>query len=40
MLKNYTPVNSYYKLVKKVEDDPEFDTKKAQKEAAPLCGEP
>lgn len=30
-LKNYTPVDSYYKLVKKTEDDPEFDTKKAQK---------
>ena len=31
VLKNYTPVDSYYQLVKKVEDDPEFDTKKAQK---------
>ncbi|OPY56055.1 MAG: type I restriction enzyme EcoKI subunit R [Methanosaeta sp. PtaU1.Bin112] len=31
VLKNYTPVNSYYRLMKKVEDDPEFDTKKAQK---------
>lgn len=31
VLKSYTPVDSYYKLVKKVEDDPEFDTKKAQK---------
>jgi len=31
VLKNYTPVDSYYKLVKKTEDDPEFDTKKAQK---------
>jgi type I restriction enzyme R subunit len=31
VLKNYTPVNSYYKLVKKIEDDPEFDTRKAQK---------
>ncbi len=31
MLKSYTPVNSYYKLVKKVEADPEFDTKRAQK---------
>lgn len=31
VLKHYTPVASYYKLVKKVEDDPEFDTKKAQK---------
>ncbi len=31
VLKNYTPVNSYYKLVKKTEDDPEFDTRKAQK---------
>jgi type I restriction enzyme, R subunit len=31
VLKTYTPVESYYKLVKKVEDDPEFDTKKANK---------
>jgi type I restriction enzyme R subunit len=31
VLKNYTPVDSYYRLMKKVEDDPEFDTKKAQK---------
>ena len=31
VLANYTPVNSYYKLVKKIEDDPEFDVKKAQK---------
>jgi type I restriction enzyme R subunit len=27
----YTPIASYYKLVKKVEGDPEFDTKRAQK---------
>ena len=31
VLKNYTPVNSYYKLIKAVEDDPQFDIKKAQK---------
>lgn len=31
VLKAYTPVESYYKLVKKVEDDPEFDAKKAKK---------
>ena len=31
VLKHYTPVESYYKLAKTVEDDPEFDTKKAQK---------
>jgi type I restriction enzyme R subunit len=31
VLANYTPVKSYYKLVKKIEDDPEFDVKKAQK---------
>ena len=31
VLKNSTPVDSYYKLVKKTEDDPEFDTRKAQK---------
>ena len=31
VLANYTPVKSYYKLIKKIEDDPEFDKKKAQK---------
>lgn len=31
VLANYTPIKSYYKLVKKIEDDPEFDVKKAQK---------
>ena len=31
VLKCYTPVDSYYKLVKTVECDPEFDTKKARK---------
>ena len=31
VLRAYTPVDSYYKLVKKAEDDPEFDIKKAQK---------
>jgi type I restriction enzyme R subunit len=31
VLKSYTPVDSYYKLVKKIEGDPEFDTKRAQK---------
>src|SRR5439155_19275861 len=31
VLRSYTPVNSYYKLVKTVESDPEFDTKRAKK---------
>jgi len=31
VLANYTPVESYYRLMKIVEDDPEFDTNKAQK---------
>lgn len=31
VLKNYTPVNSWYRLAKTIEDDPEFDTKKASK---------
>lgn len=31
VLEHYTPVESYYKLVKKVESDPEFDTKRAKK---------
>lgn len=31
VLKHYTPVDSYYKLVKTIEGDPEFDVKKANK---------
>lgn len=31
VLKSYTPVHSFYKLVKKIEADPEFDTKRVQK---------
>jgi type I restriction enzyme R subunit len=31
VLKYYTPVDSYYKLVKKIEGDPEFDTRRAKK---------
>ncbi len=34
VLRHYTPVESYYNLVKKVEGDPEFDTKRAKKK---LC---
>jgi type I restriction enzyme R subunit len=31
VLRHYTPIDSYYRLVKKVEADPEFDTKRATK---------
>ncbi|MBI5967108.1 MAG: type I restriction endonuclease subunit R [Deltaproteobacteria bacterium] len=31
VLASYTPVESYYRLMKTVEDDPEFDTKRAKK---------
>ncbi|MDB5348395.1 MAG: box helicase [Schlesneria sp.] len=31
VLKCYTPVSSFYRLIKTVEDDPEFDTKRARK---------
>ena len=31
VLENFTPVRSYYKLMKTVEDDPEFDAKRASK---------
>jgi type I restriction enzyme, R subunit len=31
VLENYTPVNSYYRLIKKVDNDPEFDEKRARK---------
>lgn len=31
VLRNYTPVASYYRLVKAIEDDPEYDVRKATK---------
>lgn len=31
VLEHYTPYNSYYKILKAVEEDPEFDLKQAQK---------
>ena len=31
VLQNYTPVDSYYRVIKAVESDPEFDTKRAKK---------
>ena len=31
VLKTYTPVDSYYRLIKTIETDPEFDTKRARK---------
>ena len=31
VLKNYTPIDSFYKLMKTVEDDPMFDKRRAQK---------
>ncbi len=31
VLKNYTPIDSFYKLMKTVQDDPKFDKKRAQK---------
>ncbi|HOE68641.1 MAG TPA: type I restriction endonuclease subunit R [Candidatus Omnitrophota bacterium] len=31
VLRHYTPVESHYRLVKTVEDDPQYDTKKAMK---------
>src|ERR1039457_3804792 len=31
VLKSFTPVNNYYRLVKTIERDPEFDVKKARK---------
>ncbi|MCB1501876.1 MAG: type I restriction endonuclease subunit R [Bauldia sp.] len=31
VLKSYTPIDSYYRLVKTIESDPEFDTKRAKK---------
>jgi type I restriction enzyme R subunit len=40
VLKNYTPVASYYRLAKAVEGDPEFDTKKAARSCASLRREP
>lgn len=31
VLRCYTPVGSYYRLVKAIQDDPEYDTRKARK---------
>ena len=31
VLAHYTPISSYYRLAKTIEDDPEFDNRKAQK---------
>src|SRR5690606_18848822 len=31
VLQNYTPYRSYYRLIKTVEDDPEFDRKRAKR---------
>lgn len=31
VLRNYTPVESYYRLIKAIEDDPEYDVRKATK---------
>ena len=31
VLRSYTPVESFYRLIKKIEDDPEFDKKRARK---------
>jgi type I restriction enzyme R subunit len=31
VLQHYTPVKSYYRLMKTIEDDPEFDSKKARR---------
>lgn len=31
VLQNYTPVSSYYRLIKAITDDPEFDTRQAKK---------
>ena len=31
VLSHYTPVKSYYRIARTIEDDPEFDTKKARK---------
>ena len=36
VLANYTPLQSYYKLISTVESDPEFDTRKAQKKLRKL----
>ena len=40
VLRYYTPVESYYKLIKKIEDDPEFDTKRARKKLRRYVEEP
>ena len=36
VLKSYTPVDSYYKLLKTVEGDPEFDARRPRKSCASM----
>ena len=36
VLQNYTPVESYYKLIKTVEGDPEFDTSGRRRSCAAM----
>jgi len=38
VLQYYTPLKSYYKLAKIIEDDPEFDSKKAQRKLKSYVG--
>ena len=40
VLSHYTPVDSYYKLVKTVEADPEFEHEAGEEEAPPLRRKP
>ena len=40
VLGSYTPMDSYYNLVKKIEDDPEFDARRAQRKTPPLRRKP
>jgi len=37
VLLNYTTYQSFYALLKKIEDDPEYDKKKGTKETKSLC---
>ena len=36
VLTNYTPVSRYFSVVKSIEDDPQFDSKRAQGKTPPV----
>ena len=40
VLRNYTPINRYFNVIKSIDDDPQFDSKRAQRKLRRYGGEP